>query len=341
MAKIKIGFYPYTYARVSAMKGSLIPRGEYAKLLKMGLNEITKYLEEKQYKKEIDEMATSYKGVELIEAALRKNLERTLNKLRRISNEGMKHLLDVYLRKWDVHNLKTIIRGIHSKIPKQETERLFVVAGAHNEEYYKKLLEKETVEDVIDILKDNELKKAYAESKIFGVENYLDSKYYEEVLDVASKLKNQGKEFAQFLKKEIDVLNIMTIIRMKKLGVKPAEIKKNLFTKNTTVKEEVLDKLLAKETPEEIIKTMIKSRILVKKLPEADYMTIELELRRRLYEEAMLLLHQHPLTVDVMLGYMFTKETEVRNLQILIKGKQLGLEEDLIQRGLVMGGTNA
>ena len=53
--KIRIGMYPYTYARVSAMKGKLIQRDQYQKMLRMGTNEVTKFLQETEYRKEIDE----------------------------------------------------------------------------------------------------------------------------------------------------------------------------------------------------------------------------------------------------------------------------------------------
>ena len=63
--------------------------------------------------------------------------------------------------------------------------------------------------------------------------------------------------------------------------------------------------------------------------------TLETELYRYLLRQSALLLHQHPLSVDVILGFMLAKDIEIRNLRILIKGKQLGLEEDFMERQLV------
>jgi len=54
-----------------------------------------------------------------------------------------------------------------------------------------------------------------------------------------------------------------------------------------------------------------------------------------LLKQSILLLHQHPLSVDVILGYMFAKDIEVRNLKIIVKGKQLGLSEEFIESQLV------
>jgi len=62
---------------------------------------------------------------------------------------------------------------------------------------------------------------------------------------------------------------------------------------------------------------------------------IETEIYKHLLNQSILLLHQHPLSVDVILGYMFAKDIEVRNLRIIIKGKQLGLNEEFIESQLV------
>ena len=63
--------------------------------------------------------------------------------------------------------------------------------------------------------------------------------------------------------------------------------------------------------------------------------TLETELYKYLLKQSSLLLHQHPLSVDIILGFMLAKDIEIRNLRILIKGKQLGLSEEFIEKQLV------
>ena len=62
---------------------------------------------------------------------------------------------------------------------------------------------------------------------------------------------------------------------------------------------------------------------------------LETELYKHLLKQSILLLHQHLLSVDVILGYMFAKDIEVRNLRIIIKGKQLGLSEQFMESQLI------
>lgn len=65
--------------------------------------------------------------------------------------------------------------------------------------------------------------------------------------------------------------------------------------------------------------------------PEEELITqLEAELDTALLKKEVLLMHQFPLTVNVILGFMFAKEIEVKNLKVLIKGKRLGLQENYL-----------
>ena len=71
-------------------------------------------------------------------------------------------------------------------------------------------------------------------------------------------------------------------------------------------------------------------------LHKMTHLSVILHLNHYLLDRAALLLHQNPLSIDVILGYMFAKEVEIRNLKTLIKGRQLGLDEDFINRELIV-----
>ena len=68
------------------MKSKLLQEEDYQKLLKMKLPEIIKFLEETEYKKSIDELALSLRGLDLIEAALNKSLAEFFNKIRQMAD---------------------------------------------------------------------------------------------------------------------------------------------------------------------------------------------------------------------------------------------------------------
>ena len=73
----------------------------------------------------------------------------------------------------------------------------------------------------------------------------------------------------------------------------------------------------------------------IKKLPaDKQLSTLDSALQSYLLRKNTLLMHQHPLSIDVILGYMLAKEAEIRNLQLLIKGKELGLKDAFIEEHL-------
>ena len=101
MAEVSSGPVPYVYVctRMRVRKSKLIPREDYLRLLNMGLPEITRFIEETEYKKEIDELATSFHGIDLIEIALSWNLAKEYQNIQKITPGTLKDLTRAYLRK--------------------------------------------------------------------------------------------------------------------------------------------------------------------------------------------------------------------------------------------------
>jgi len=93
------------------MKTKLVPAEMYARMMNMDMSEIARYLEETQYKDEIDALSKDYSGVELIEHATFANLAKTFRKLEEVSIDEPSFLILEYLRRWDVWNIKTLLRG--------------------------------------------------------------------------------------------------------------------------------------------------------------------------------------------------------------------------------------
>ena len=61
----------YVCTRMRVRKSKLLPREEFMRMLNMSLPEITRVIEETSYKQEIDELGTTFKGIDLLEVALR------------------------------------------------------------------------------------------------------------------------------------------------------------------------------------------------------------------------------------------------------------------------------
>ena len=347
--KIKLGFYPYTYVRSTAMRALLIKKEDYHKLMKMGLNEITKFLQDSEYKKEINELAASHSGIDLLEMAINRNMAASFDKLRKISPEELNLLIDEYLKRKDIEDIKTILRGKFTNLEVEKIKKSLIGAGTLSLEFLNKLAEME-IKEILNNLKVIEfsyLKDAYKAFKeknsLATLENALDHFYYASIYEFTKKLPSEGGLFREFLETEIEMLNIINIIRLKRENFDKKDIKEYIFSSKEHEKNRKINALLDINDLNTLMKALEKEEygsIIKKGLEEyeknASLIELEIGLYRHLLKKSAVLMHQHPLSIDVILGYMFAKEIEVRNLRIILKGKQLSLEEDFIEKQLIV-----
>jgi V/A-type H+-transporting ATPase subunit C len=344
--KLKLGKYPYTYVRTTVMKSLLFKKHDYEKMLKMSFNEIAKFMQDSNYKKEISEFAIQYSGADLLELALNKNLAYTFKKLIMISPKELGLVIREYAKRKDVEDLKTIIRGKFTNTDEKTVFNMVTSAGTLSREYLHEIMKKESIEEV---LKNNKLvdfslfEKGlnYLKEKnsLVMIENALDRYYYNNLIEFSKMLPEESALFKSFLVKEVEILNILTLLRLKKSKI--GNTRELIITARGSINPKItkmselndLDALI-KALGDTKYKTAIDKGI-------SDFnatgslITLETELYKYLLKHITLFLHKHPLSVDVILGFMLAKDIEIRNLRILIKGKQLGLEEDFIEKQLV------
>ena len=175
--------YPYTYLRTIIMKRNLLTKSDYDKILKMSPDEIGKYLEDFEYKKEVDELAMEYTGIELIERNLQLNLGNKFDKLLKISPHDLRLLIRVYLKRYDMYNIKTIIRAKFSNLSAEDTKKylspIFV-----DKDIFDKLLTQNTIEDAfssLDFLEEKDIRTALEHFKtnhsLAYMENIIDKSF--------------------------------------------------------------------------------------------------------------------------------------------------------------------
>lgn len=348
--KVRIGFYPYTYVRTVVMRTLLFKKEDYDKMLKMSFSEIAKFLQDSHYKEEIDELGTEYSGADLLELALNRNLSDSFKKLIRISSEELALLIKEYLKRKDIEDIKTILRGKFINANEKAVTSSITAAGTLSYDFLMSLLKKESIEEILknngiaefSLLKGS-LKDFNEKNSLVDIENVFDKYYYTNLLQFSYKLPKEGALFRDFLLKEVDILNILTLLRLKKAKFSK-EVINNFIILSGNKKDdlkimnlaslddlEALSNALGKTQYKEVIEKGVEE---FKK--NGSLITLETELYKYLLKQSILQLHKHPLSIDAILGYMFAKDIEVRNLRIIVKGKQLGLTDEFIESQLVL-----
>lgn len=346
--KLALGKYPYTYARVSVMRSFLLGKEDYHKLMKMNVNEIISYLQGSQYRKEIDELAVRFKGVQLMELALNKSLSNTWAKLKKISPPSLRVVIAAYLLRVDVWNIRTIIRARYTKMPSDKLQPMLLPGGFLNEKKLAELAKKESVDEIlksvgfIDYGHFAKALESFRETKSLAeIENALDRFYYSAIKEFAKRIPNEGRLFREFLEAEAELSAIMGVLRLKRANTAAKDIERYVTVPATAMA--LVKKMVAAATAGEAAKLLEQSKFRafvengVKEfLANGSLIRLELDLSRQMLKRSVLLIHQHPLTVNVILGYMFAKEIEVRNLKLMLKSKQLRIGDEFAEQQLIM-----
>jgi len=330
LKRLRLGFYPYAYARVTVMKGDLIKKDDWKNYMKMGPNELLRAV------------SGTYKEIEKVDAADTTSLEIALNrsmmntfaKLNRISDEKLQKVIQLYAQRYDVENIKTIIRGKISQISNEEITQLMLPSLNYDTSFFSDLIKKETAHAVIAALPfDIDVPKS-SDDEMFVIDNLLDRHYMELLAGLSTALRGQGKAFRSFIDAERNILNVKTIMRLIQEKTKQEDIQHYIILPSPDITE------LAKSATIKELAAALHKKGLIENMPhaatESELCTeLEIALDTTLLKKESLLMHQHPLTVSVMLGFMLLKEIEVRNLKVVLKGKLLGLNTQQIERLVV------
>ncbi len=352
-SKIGLGTYPYVNTRVRVMKSLMIKRHEYDKLMKMSPDGITKFVGESVYKKEIDELAMKFSGADLIEAALNLNAARSFNKLIRISSDKVEMLIRAYLVRYDIYNLKTILRGKSSGMNDDEIKKLLTPAGALGSAELDALLKKETGREIIMSSKVVEMSTdvvnaidAYDKNKsLHGIENALDKGYYNALMELSQRMPRQGKYIRKFIKTEIDILNLRVLFRIVRENIEDKYdfIVEMLVFSGERLSHDRLLKLAKSKDYDELYAGLSGTgydKVLEKCMDDVknknELGSVEVALEKHWLAQADLMMHQNPLSIGPILGYMIGKDIEIRNLRMLVRAKVTGLDEKFMSESIVV-----
>ncbi len=340
----------YVNARVRARRAALFSDEDYRKLIRMGPSEIARFMEETEYEREINALGTRFSGVDLIEYALNRNLAKHFDDLLDWSKGQTYDLIARYLRKFDVWNVKTIIRGIYTDTPAEEIQTDLIRAGELEDALLDRMVEADEIEDVVEMLDGtifyDGLVDAYEEYEESGMlvplENALDREFYENLLeDLGRPQEGPRAMYVEFLEAEIDFRNARNALRLARTGadLDPAEFYIEggvLFTQSE------LSRLV--NDYDELVSHIADSRrygdrlsTALNQLREAESL-IEFEhaLDAALLEYADRLSSIYPVSISAVLSYILAKEREVENIRAIARGREVGLSENEIEDELVI-----
>ncbi len=343
------GNYPYVCARVRAKRAALLPMEEYRKLLVMDTHQITRFLGESHYKKEITELGVKTTGFQLIDQALNKNIAELYQQILGYAEGDLKTLLCAYLQREDIWNIKTILRGKSYHAKPEEIMRAIRSTGRYPEQYWQHIIQQsKTVQETIEMLKGNDYYdivnacKQDWDAHPDACENKLEQAYYTFLLNSIPPRSEPNKLFLEYVREEIDLVNIKTLLMTKYESVEPPTIIPMILSGGTLPQkttQQLIDTTDFKQFLEELTK-ISRSHVIKDSLGTIDQ-THSLSHLIRLLEKNHLAhatkkSYLHPLSILPILDYFIRKRIEVENLRILARAKEKGLPDQTIRDLLVI-----
>src|SRR5467141_3732863 len=344
---IESGNYPYVTARVRAKKAALLLPDVYERMLQMEISQIARVLSEGAYKAEILALATKASGVDLIELATSRNLAAVYTQIIEFSEGELRQMIGWYLDRFDVQNVKTIVRGKVFGASSAEILEDIVAAGSMRESFLQSLIDLPTLDEVFDQLDGtihaqalHALGKKPSEVQRWNEwEDLVTKLYYENLLAVVPERTEGTRSMRDFIRREIDIVNLKTLLR---LWASKATLAYDPFVDGgLELSKAGLSEMISMDA------TALAARLRDFGLSEElsshvkDIQTLGVGQLVRSIEKLHLLeagryAHVHPLSVLPILDYIVRKDREVQNLRIIARGQESGLSPDVVRDLLVI-----
>ena len=343
------GNYPYAVARVRGKKRLLISEDDYSRMMMMELAEISRFLGETNYQKEMAELGGRFEGVDLIEHSTYRSMARNFRSILDLSQGELKEMISAYLTRWDYWNVKVILRGKSFGADMESIKEDLVPAGNMEEEYLDKLRSLDCCEDIITELERKLGTKfpqaavdAYRQlGKLTGIEDYLDKLYYERLLESISPTSRPKRLFRNFIQREIDIVNLETILMLKMDNVCADDIMRYVVEGGLQIDRNLATQLANAEDSQAMTADLTNLDFYedIKSALESEDRSLRMvvdALRRYQIRKTEKFSHLYPLSVIPIIDYMVHKKLEVDNIRIIARGKVSGLDRETMKGLLVI-----
>jgi V/A-type H+-transporting ATPase subunit C len=183
--------------------------------------------------------------------------------------------------------------------------------------------------------------KDYNGENLSDIENRLDKKYYYDLFQSIGNPKSKDRKlFNKFIRTDIDLKNLVTIFRLKKYGISDPSAADLLIEGGLKLKIRDIERMLSlsfEDFLSELEKTSYWEEISDCCSVKIDSLIdLETSIKKQRLKSAESFSHVYPLSIVPIMDYILSKENEVGNLRMIIRGKAVGLSDEEIKNQLVI-----
>ena len=329
-------------ARAKARKASLIDPTRMRQLLQQGPESIAASVGELGYRSEMDLYATRMTGADAVESALFHNLDNDIHEVLSFCHGHLRDLVAIYVERFDYEKAKTVLRAINGGASDEIIEdQILPPENTRNSPWLAIVRTTEGLSEAVEAMSGTPwgktLSKLEGDPSLEEMENALDMQYFS---DAIQAVKSGGeKKLLRYLRVEIDHRNLINQLRAIRLGTSQ-EKRNSIVIPGGRIESAIVKQICVASDDSEIIEAISRS---------STFESAGLELAREKSREqgsldpyAELLAHNRhsllkkfsylsPISPFPIIHYIECKALEVRNLRLLVRGKAVGLPDDIIE----------
>ncbi len=297
------------------------------------------------YAGDIQEALVRFEGVRAVDEALARNLQRTTRRILGFADGRPRALIEAVLLRWDLANLRVIVRGKHASRSADEVMEALLPAGTLGEAVLKEMVAAPDLAGLAGTLEAvghpfapevAEGAAAYGRTQdLLAFELLLDRAYIERVLRQTQGRSGDAVVLREVLRAEIDAANAKTAFKLGSAGPLDEEQRLRFFIPGGALLP--ADLFLALSAPS--TRASAWQRLRINGFPVRDLPETPIELERALdLATAQALAGRFrgdPLGLDIVIGYLARKTAEVANLRLMARGAFLGLPRDAVRREML------
>jgi V/A-type H+-transporting ATPase subunit C len=351
VAKVDLSDYGYVNARVRGMRSYLLTPDFFTRLIEaQDFDVMHSMLEQTVYRRQINEAFLTRPERPDYDQALSLNMVASFRKILDATGGEAHELTAILFSRYDVLNIKTVLRGKKGNATPGEVLALLVPVGAVRMDILEEMARAREIKDAIEVLVANQVRygrplaEAYPaytrkDQDLAVLELALDKFHYR---DNVQKLKGKGPNVEmvrQMVLAEIDTRNISTLVRIRGLKLDKDEVEDLRIAGGTLESDQFRDlhglgdlAQLVSEYPDQGMRKVLEKALA--EYQEEDVVAFDKELERDLVRRGAAMSNVDVLGIGVTIGFMWLKQNEIINLRIVLRGKMMARPEADIKRDL-------
>ncbi len=340
--------------RIRGKKSFLLVKSDYDSMISAeSISTAFRRLEGTKYRPYISQLLMGEFDLGKTEENLTKAYQDEFNfVLSKLKNKKAKEFFEEFNRYYELKCLASILKSIILGVKWEEALKYVTPFGKIDLSTCKSLIEGKNVKNVLQLIQEKllvrELEKTMKEiedpsKQTQKLELVITKHAFTKIWEKLLQLKGRDKLCIKLVGINVDMLNIMTVLRLKKLELKPEEIEAYIIPVYHLLNEKDVKRAISATTEKDSIKVFVASRYVDVISPltgtyevREDLSVFEIALKRYHARECERVFYQPFFHLGEALAYLYLKWYEVKDLIAIIAGKYFGLTADKIEYSLVL-----